>query len=71
MTMKEFESYAKDKFMEIVENFKNVEPDFDCFEITIYPSINSLRIYYRDEKAVHETSFDVVGAGPTDAKTEE
>lgn len=59
MEEKEFELYAKNKFMEIVGELKKLHPEYDYFEINLFPNSKRVCIKYREGNVSHEISFDL------------
>ena len=54
---KEFELFAKNKFMEIVKGFEKLHPEYNYFELTSFPSTETISIRYKEGGILREITF--------------
>lgn len=59
MKEKEFELYAKNKFMEIIEEFEKLHPEYEMFELTLYRATQNIHISCREGNVSRETTFNL------------
>lgn len=59
MNEKEFELFAKDKFIEIVKEFEKLHPGYDMLQIELFPNTQRIHINYVEGEISHTITFDL------------